>query len=141
MIKGLGTYNVIMGLVTMAVLLSVLITQVYAQTPTTTTTNNNTSMTNTITRAPPATVVVGDEEVLNGTYFHDYVLDQLEQAELISVQAFKSGMMILVFKQQDENERRMVIRTQSPITPEAGYRWDNGTIYTSEGRKLVFQLE
>jgi hypothetical protein len=50
--------------------------------------------------------------------------------------------MILVFKPQDENEdRRIVIRTQSPITPEAGYRRDNGTIYTPEGRKLVFQLE
>ena len=24
---------------------------------------------------------------------------------------------------------------------EAGYQWDNGTIYTKEGSKLVFELE
>jgi hypothetical protein len=100
---------------------------------------NNTNTTTTTTATAPA-IVVADQQVLNDTYFHEYVLDDLEQAELISVQAFENGMMILVFKLQDENERRMVIRTQSPITPEAGYHWDNGTIYTPEGRKLVFEL-
>ena len=121
---GLGT-DMIMGLLTAAVvvvaLLSVLITEeeeaVYAQ--------------------PQQ-----QQEVVNSTYLHQYVLDDLQNAELVNVQVFKDGRMILVFKlSDDESERRMVIRTQSPITPEAGYQWDNGTIYTKEGSKLVFELE
>ena len=112
---GLGT-DMIMGLL-MDVLLSVMITEeVYAQQL--------------------------QQEVVNGTYLHQYVLDDLENAELINVQVFKDGRMILVFKlSDDESERRMVIRTQSPITPEAGYQWDNGTIYTKEGSRVVFELE
>jgi hypothetical protein len=111
---GLGT-DMIMGLL-MAVLLSVMITEeVYAQQL--------------------------QQEVVNSTYLHQYVLDDLENAELISVQVFQDGRMILVFKLSDESEKRMVIRTQSPLTPEAGYQWDNGTIYTKEGSKLVFELE
>ena len=81
------------------------------------------------------------QEVVNSTYLHQYVLDDLENAELINVQVFQDGRMILVFKLSDESEKRMVIRTQSPLTPEAGYQWDNGTIYTKEGSKLVFELE
>ena len=111
---GLGT-DMIMGLL-MAVLLSVMITEeLYAQQQ--------------------------QQEVVNGTYLQQYVLDDLENAELISVQAFKDGKMILVFKLSDESERRMVIRTQSPITTEAGYQWNNGTFYTKEGSKVVFELE
>jgi len=111
---GLGT-DMIMGLL-MAVLLSVMITEVYAQQQ-------------------------QQQEVVNSTYLHQYVLDELENAEPISVQVFQDGRMILVFKLSDESEKRMVIRTQSPLTPEAGYQWDNGTIYTKEGSKLVFELE
>jgi phage gp45-like len=111
---GLGT-DMIMGLL-MAVLLSVMITEeVYAQQQ--------------------------QQEVVNGTYLHQYVLDDLENAELISVQVFQDGRMILVFKLSDESEKRMVIRTQSPLTPEAGYQWGNSTIYNKEGSKLVFELE
>jgi hypothetical protein len=113
---GLGTY-MIMGLLMAVVLLSVMITkeEVYAQQQ--------------------------QQEVVNGTYLHQYVLDDLEKAELVNVQVFQDGRMILVFKLSDESEKRMVIRTQSPLTPEAGYHWDNGTIYTKEGSKLVFELE
>jgi hypothetical protein len=113
---GLGT-DMIIGLL-MVVLLSVMITEeVYAQQQ------------------------QQQQEVVNGTYLHQYVLDDLQNAELISVQVFQDGRMILVFKLSDESEKRMVIRTQSPLTPEAGYQWDNGTIYTKEGSKLVFELE
>ena len=109
----LGT-DMIMGLL-MAMLLSVMITEeVYAQ---------------------------QQQEVVNGTYLHQYVLDELENAEPISVQVFQDGRMILVFKLSDESEKRMVIRTQSPITPEAGYQWNNDTIYTKEGSRVVFELE
>jgi hypothetical protein len=115
---GLGT-DMIMGLL-MAVLLSVMIIteEVYAQQQ-----------------------QQQQQEVVNGTYLHQYVLDDLENAELINVQVFQDGRMILVFMLSDESEKRMVIRTQSPLTPEAGYQWDNGTIYTKEGSKLVFELE
>jgi hypothetical protein len=118
---GLGT-DMIISLLMAVVLLSVMITEeVYAQ--------------------QQQQQQQQQQEVVNGTYLHQYVLDDLQNAELISVQVFQDGRMILVFKLSDESEKRMVIRTQSPLTPEAGYQWDNGTIYTKEGSKLVFELE
>jgi hypothetical protein len=143
MITGLGT-DIIMGLL-MVVLLSILITEVYA----TTITNATTASTPTITEEEE------DEELLSfsandtsttqnvtfytGTDIKSAILGQLFGSSVADYDLYENGTAVATFT--GGTHSGIEVHYNHSLTVENGYRYENGTIYSPDGRELRIVLQ
>jgi hypothetical protein len=165
MITGLGTY-IIVGLL-MAVLLSVLITEVYAQTTTNTTstrtaeslaqpssassppaaTTNTTTTTTTMTEEGEELVSSSANDTSStqnvtfytGTDIKSVILGQLFGSNVTDYDLYENGTAVAIFT--GGTHSGIEVHYNHSLTAENGYRYENGTIYSPDGRELRIVLQ
>jgi hypothetical protein len=139
---GLGT-DIIMGLLT-AVLLSVMITEVYA----TTITNATTASTPTITEEEeeePLGFSANDTSsaqnvtFYTGTDIKSAILGQLFGSNVTDYDLYENGTAVATFT--GGTHSGIEVHYNHSLTAENGYRYENGTIYSSDGRELRIVLQ
>jgi hypothetical protein len=139
---GLGT-DIIMGLLT-AVLLSVMITEVYA----TTITNATTASTPTITEEEeeePLSFSANDTSstqnvtFYTGTDIKSAILGQLFGSNVTDYDLYENGTAVATFT--GGTHSGIEVHYNHSLTAENGYRYENGTIYSPDGRELRIVLQ
>ncbi len=141
MMWGLGT-DFIIGLL-VAMLLSVTITEVYATTITNATT------------ASPTTITEEEEEPLSfsandtsstqnvtsytSTDIKSVILGQLFGSSVTDYDLYENGTAIATFT--GGTHSGIEVHYNHSLTAENGYRYENGTIYSPDGRELRIVLE
>jgi hypothetical protein len=140
---GLGT-DIIMGLLT-AVLLSVMITEVYA----TTITNATTASTPTITEEEEEEEPLGfsandtssaqNVTFYTGTDIKSAILGQLFGSNVTDYDLYENGTAVATFT--GGTHSGIEVHYNHSLTAENGYRYENGTIYSSDGRELRIVLQ
>jgi hypothetical protein len=138
---GLGT-DIIMGLLT-AVLLSVMITEVYA----TTITNATTASTPTITEEEEEPLGFSANDTSSaqnvtfytGTDIKSAILGQLFGSNVTDYDLYENGTAVATFT--GGTHSGIEVHYNHSLTAENGYRYENGTIYSSDGRELRIVLQ
>ncbi len=141
MMWGLGT-DFIIGLL-VAVLLSVMITEVYA----TTITNATTASTPTITEEEeeePLSFSANDTSAQNvtsytGTDIKSVILGQLFGSSVTDYNLYENGTAVATFT--GGTHSGIEVHYNHSLTAENGYRYENGTIYSPDGRELRIVLQ
>ena len=138
---GLGT-DVIMGLL-VAVLLSVLVTEVYAQTSTNATTASTTSITE--EEEEPLSFSANDTSSTQnvtsytGTDIKSAILGQLFGSSVTDYDLYENGTAVAIFT--GGTHSGIEVHYNHSLTVENGYRYENGTIYSPDGRELRIVLQ
>ena len=138
---GLGT-DFIIGLL-VAVLLSVMITEVYA----TTITNATTASTTTITEEEeePLSFSANDTSSTQnvtsytGTDIKSAILGQLFGSSVTDYDLYENGTAVAIFT--GGTHSGIEVHYNHSLTVENGYRYENGTIYSPDGRELRIVLQ
>jgi hypothetical protein len=137
---GLGTDFIISLLV--AVLLSVMITEVYA----TTITNATTASTTTITEEEeePVSFSANDTSTQNVTFYtgtdiKSAILGQLFGSSVTDYDLYENGTAVATFT--GGTHSGIEVHYNHSLTAENGYRYENGTIYSPDGRELRIVLQ
>jgi hypothetical protein len=137
---GLGT-NFIIGLL-VAVLLSVMITEVYA----TTITNATTALITTTTEEEeePLSFSANDTSTQNVTFYtgtdiKSAILGQLFGSNVTDYDLYENGTAVATFT--GGTHSGIEVHYNHSITAENGYRYENGTIYSPDGRELRIVLQ
>jgi hypothetical protein len=141
MIMGLGT-DIILCLMT-AALLSVMIAEVYA----TTITNATTASTTTITEEEeeePLSFSANDTSTQNvtsytGTDIKSAILGQLFGSNVTDYDLYENGTAVATFT--GGTHSGIEVHYNHSLTAENGYRYENGTIYSPDGRELRIVLQ
>lgn len=142
MMWGLGT-DFIIGLL-VAVLLSVMITEVYA----TTITNATTASTPTITEEEeeePLSFSANDTSstqnvtLYTGTDIKSVILGQLFGSSVTDYNLYENGTAVATFT--GGTHSGIEVHYNHSLTGENGYRYENGTIYSPDGRELRIVLQ
>jgi hypothetical protein len=141
MIMGLGT-DTILCLMT-AALLSVMIAEVYA----TTITNATTASTTTITEEEeeePLSFSANDTSTQNvtsytGTDIKSAILGQLFGSNVTDYDLYENGTAVATFT--GGTHSGIEVNYNHSLTAENGYRYENGTIYSPDGRELRIVLQ
>ncbi|MDQ3960976.1 MAG: hypothetical protein M3230_00675 [Thermoproteota archaeon] len=142
MMWGLGT-DFIIGLL-VAMLLSVTITEVYA---TTITNATNASSTTTITEEEeePLSFSANDTSstqnvtFYTGTDIKSAILGQLFGSSVTDYDLYENGTAVATF--MGGTHSGIEVHYNHSITAENGYRYENGTIYSPDGRELRIVLQ
>jgi hypothetical protein len=143
MIMGLRTADIIMGLL-MAVLLSGMITEAYA----TTITNATTASTPTITEEEeeePLSFSANDTSstqnvtFYTGTDIKSAILGQLFGSNVTDYDLYENGTAVATFT--GGTHSGIEVHYNHSLTAENGYRYENGTIYSPDGRELRIVLQ
>ena len=142
MMWGLGT-DFIIGLL-VAVLLSVMITEVYA----TTITNATTASTPTITEEEEEeplsfsannTSSTQNVTLYTGTDIKSVILGQLFGSSVTDYNLYENGTAVATFT--GGTHSGIEVHYNHSLTGENGYRYENGTIYSPDGRELRIVLQ
>jgi hypothetical protein len=142
MMWGLGT-DFIIGLL-VAVLLSVMITEVHA----TTITNATTASTPTITEEEeeePLSFSANDTSstqnvtLYTGTDIKSVILGQLFGSSVTDYNLYENGTAVATFT--GGTHSGIEVHYNHSLTGENGYRYENGTIYSPDGRELRIVLQ
>lgn len=142
MLWGLGI-DFIIGLL-VAVLLSVMITEVYA----TTITNATTASTPTITEEEeeePLSFSANDTSstqnvtLYTGTDIKSVILGQLFGSSVTDYNLYENGTAVATFT--GGTHSGIEVHYNHSLTGENGYRYENGTIYSPDGRELRIVLQ
>jgi hypothetical protein len=140
----LGT-DLIMGLLT-AVLFSIMIAaEVYATT--TNATNNTTSSSTTITEEEeeePLSFSANNTSTQNVTFYtgtdiKSVILGQLFGSSVTDYDLYENGTAVATFT--GGTHSGIEVHYNHSLTPENGYRYENGTIYSPDGRELRIVLQ
>src|ERR671919_53550 len=144
MIMGLGT-DIILCLMTGA-LLSVMIAEVYATTITNATTASSTT---TITEEEeeeeePLSFSANDTSTQNvtsytGTDIKSAILGQLFGSNVTDYDLYENGTAVTTFT--GGTHSGIEVHYNHSLTAENGYRYENGTIYSPDGRELRIVLQ
>jgi hypothetical protein len=137
---GLRT-DIIMGLLT-AVLLSVMTTEVYATTITNATTASTTSITE--GEEEPLSFSANDTSTQNVTSYtstdiKSVILGQLFGSSVTDYDLYENGTAIATFT--GGTHSGIEVHYNHSLTAENGYRYENGTIYSPDGRELRIVLQ
>jgi hypothetical protein len=137
---GLRT-DIIMGLLT-AVLLSVMTTEVYATTITNATTGSTTSITE--EEEEPLSFSANDTSTQNVTSYtstdiKSVILGQLFGSSVTDYDLYENGTAIATFT--GGTHSGIEVHYNHSLTAENGYRYENGTIYSPDGRELRIVLQ
>lgn len=129
----------------MAVLLSVMITEVYA----TTITNATTASTTTITEEEeeeeePLSFSANDTSTQNVTFYtstdiKSVILGQLFGSSVTDYDLYENGTAVAIFT--GGTHSGIEVHYNHSLTAENGYRYENGTIYSPDGRELRIVLQ
>jgi hypothetical protein len=138
----MGTVTeIVMGLM-IAVLLLGMITEVYA----TTITNATTASTTTITdeEEEPLSFSANDTSIQNVTFYtstdiKSVILGQLFGSNVTDYDLYENGTAVATFT--GETHSGIEVHYNHSITVENGYRYENGTIYSPDGRELRIVLQ
>jgi hypothetical protein len=147
MITGLGT-DIIMGLLTAALLSVMIATEVYA----------TTIITNATTTASTTTITEEEEEEeeplsfsandtsstqnvtsYTGTDIKSVILGQLFGSSVTDYDLYENGTAIATFT--GGTHSGIEVHYNHSLTAENGYRYENGTIYSPDGRELRIVLQ
>ena len=140
----MGTFSdIIMGLLTAAMLLSVMTTEVYA----TTITNATTASTTTITEEEeeePLSFSANDTSTQNVTFYtstdiKSVILGQLFGSSVTDYDLYENGTAVAIFT--GGTHSGIEVHYNHSLTAENGYRYENGTIYSPDGRELRIVLQ
>ena len=140
---GLRT-DIIMGLLT-AVLLSVMTTEVYATTITNATTASTTSITEEEEEEEPLSFGANDTSstqnvtLYTGTDIKSVILGQLFGSSVTDYDLYENGTAIATFTSRTHSG--IEVHYNHSLTAENGYRYENGTIYSPDGRELRIVLQ
>ena len=144
MIMGLGT-DIILCLMT-AALLSVMIAEVYATIITNATTASSTT---TITEEEeeeeePLSFSANDTSTQNvtsytGTDIKSAILGQLFGSNVTDYDLYENGTAVATFT--GGTHSGIEVHYNHSLTAENGYRYENGTIYSPDGRELRIVLQ
>jgi hypothetical protein len=139
---GLGT-DIIMGLLT-AVLLSVMITEVYATTITNATTASTTTITEEEEEEPLGFSANDTSSAQNVTFYtgtdiKSAILGQLFGSNVTDYDLYENGTAVATFT--GGTHSGIEVHYNHSLTAENGYRYENGTIYSSDGRELRIVLQ
>lgn len=140
MMWGLGT-DFIIGLL-VAVLLSVTITEVYATTITNATTASPTTITE--EEEEPLSFSANDTSTQNVTFYtgtdiKSAILGQLFGSSVTDYDLYENGTAVATFT--GGTHSGIEVHYNHSITAENGYRYENGTIYSLDGRELRIVLQ
>lgn len=145
----MGTFSdIIMGLLTAAMLLSVMTTEVYATTITNAT-NNTTLSSTTITEEEeeeeePLSFSANDTSTQNVTFYtstdiKSVILGQLFGSSVTDYDLYENGTAVAIFT--GGTHSGIEVHYNHSLTAENGYRYENGTIYSPDGRELRIVLQ
>jgi hypothetical protein len=140
MMWGLGT-DFIIGLL-VAMLLSVTITEVYATTITNATTASPTTITE--EEEEPLSFSANDTSTQNVTFYtgtdiKSVILGQLFGSSVTDYDLYENGTAVATFT--GGTHSGIEVHYNHSITAENGYRYENGTIYSPDGRELRIALQ
>ena len=142
-VMGLGT-DLIMGLL-IAVLLSVMITEVYATTITNATTASTTTITEEEEEEEPLSFSANDTSTTQnvtfytGTDIKSVILGQLFGSNVTDYDLYENGTAVATFT--GGTHSGIEVHYNHSLTAENGYRYENGTIYSPDGRELRIVLQ
>jgi hypothetical protein len=140
---GLGT-DFIIGLL-VAVLLSVMITEVYATTITNATTASTPTITEEEGEEEPLSFIANDTSstqnvtFYTGTDIKSVILGQLFGSSVTDYNLYENGTAIATFT--GGTHSGIEVHYNHSLTAENGYRYENGTIYSPDGRELRIVLQ
>jgi hypothetical protein len=142
MMWGLGT-DFIIGLL-VAMLLSVTITEVYATTITNATTASPTTMTEEEEEEPLSFSANDTSSTQNVTFYtgtdiKSVILGQLFGSSVTDYDLYENGTAVATFT--GGTHSGIEVHYNHSITAENGYRYENGTIYSPDGRELRIVLQ
>lgn len=142
MIMGLGT-DTILCLLT-AALLSVMIAEVYATTITNATTASSTTITEEEEEEEPLSFSANDTSTQNvtsytGTDIKSAILGQLFGSNVTDYDLYENGTAVATFT--GGTHSGIEVNYNHSLTAENGYRYENGTIYSPDGRELRIVLQ
>jgi hypothetical protein len=141
--RGLRT-DIIMGLL-VAVLLSVMTTEVYATTITNATTASTTSITEEQEEEEePLSFSANDTSTQNVTFYtgtdiKSVILGQLFGSSVTDFDLYENGTALATFT--GGTHSGIEVHYNHSLTAENGYRYENGTIYSPDGRELRIVLQ
>jgi hypothetical protein len=145
MITGLGT-DIIMGLLTAALLSVMIATEVYATTIITnaTTTASTTTITEEEEEEPLSFSANDTSSTQNvtsytGTDIKSVILGQLFGSSVTDYDLYENGTAIATFT--GGTHSGIEVHYNHSLTAENGYRYENGTIYSPDGRELRIVLQ
>jgi hypothetical protein len=146
MITGLGT-DIIMGLLTAALLSVMIATEVYATTIITnaTTTASTTTITEEEEEEEPLSFSANDTSSTQnvtsytGTDIKSVILGQLFGSSVTDYDLYENGTAIATFT--GGTHSGIEVHYNHSLTAENGYRYENGTIYSPDGRELRIVLQ
>ena len=138
--------HTIIGLLVALVLLSVLVTEAYAQTPTNaTTTASTTTITEEEEEEEPLSFSANDTSTTQnvtsytGTDIKSVILGQLFGSSVTDYDLYENGTAVATFT--GGTHSGIEVHYNHSLTAENGYRYENGTIYSPEGRELRIVLQ
>ena len=142
---GLGT-DIILGLLT-AVLLSVMIAEVYATTITNATTASSTTITEEeeeeeeepLSFSANDTSSTQNVTFYTGTDIKSAILGQLFGSNVTDYDLYENGTAVATFT--GGTHSGIEVHYNHSLTAENGYRYENGTIYSPDGRELRIVLQ
>lgn len=142
MIMGLGT-DIILCLMT-AALLSVMIAEVYATTITNATTASTTTITEEEEEEPLSFSANDTSSTQNitsytGTDIKSVILGQLFGSNVTDYDLYENGTAVATFTSGTHSG--IEVHYNHSLTAENGYRYENGTIYSPDGRELRIVLQ
>lgn len=142
MIMGLGT-DIILCLMT-AALLSVMIAEVYATTITNATTASTTTITEEEEEEEPLSFSANDTSTQNvtsytGTDIKSAILGQLFGSNVTDYDLYENGTAVATFT--GGTHSGIEVNYNHSLTAENGYLYENGTIYSPDGRELRIVLQ
>ncbi len=142
MIMGLGT-DIILCLMT-AALLSVMIAEVYATTITNATTASTTTITEEEEEEEPLSFSANDTSTQNVTSYtgadiKSAILGQLFGSNVTDYDLYENGTAVATFT--GGTHSGIEVHYNHSLTAENGYRYENGTIYSPDGRELRIVLQ
>src|SRR5918992_3196749 len=143
MIMGLGT-DIILCLMTAAALLSVMIAEVYATTITNATTASTTTITEQEEEEPLSfsandTSTTQNVTFYTGTDIKSAILGQLFGSNVTDYDLYENGTAVATFT--GGTHSGIEVHYNHSLTVENGYRYENGTIYSPDGRELRIVLQ
>jgi hypothetical protein len=146
MMWGLGT-DFIMGLLTAALLSVMIATEVYATTIITnaTTTASTTTITEEEEEEEPLSFSANDTSSTQnvtsytGTDIKSVILGQLFGSSVTDYDLYENGTAIATFT--GGTHSGIEVHYNHSLTAENGYRYENGTIYSPDGRELRIVLQ
>ena len=137
--------HTIIGLLVALALLSVLVTEAYAQTPTNATTASTTTITEEEEEEEPLSFSANDTSTTQnvtsytGTDIKSVILGQLFGSSVTDYDLYENGTAVATFT--GGTHSGIEVHYNHSLTAENGYRYENGTIYSPDGRELRIVLQ